>query len=246
MLLEAEDFLNEQSYHRGRLAEVLARLHGCGTVAGLRVVHLGPESAPQEELRVLPGVAVDARGRLLELTTMQCLRVKEWFDFAVTSRDGVALPVPFSEPGSRWLLADVFLTYNERPAGLRPAFPEAAVDALDAVVPHRLVEGARVLIVPLQAGAAEPALPTGSPKLDDRAAVEKAILDADLTGFSQRAPTAPPDAPDALLLARIRVKLKGTSGFVRADDGVLKAENHVRQFLPSASNIFATIKLKKS
>ena len=37
MLLEADDFLHEQEYHRKRLANALLRLHGAGTVAGLRV-----------------------------------------------------------------------------------------------------------------------------------------------------------------------------------------------------------------
>jgi hypothetical protein len=36
VLLDAEDFLDEQTYHRGRLARALAYLHGTGTIAGSR------------------------------------------------------------------------------------------------------------------------------------------------------------------------------------------------------------------
>ena len=39
VLLNAEDFVAEQNYHRGRLARALGYLHGYGTVAGLRIVH---------------------------------------------------------------------------------------------------------------------------------------------------------------------------------------------------------------
>ena len=39
MLLDAQDFADEQTYHRGRLARALASLTGGGTLAGLRVSH---------------------------------------------------------------------------------------------------------------------------------------------------------------------------------------------------------------
>lgn len=38
VLLDANDFKDEQLYHRGRLARALAYLHGSGTVAGLKVI----------------------------------------------------------------------------------------------------------------------------------------------------------------------------------------------------------------
>ena len=67
MLLDAQDFTDEQTYHRGRLARALASLTGGGTLAGLRVSHSpatgGPSPRP-EEIRVEPGLAVDRLGRL--------------------------------------------------------------------------------------------------------------------------------------------------------------------------------------
>ena len=39
-LLGAEDFRDEQSYHRGRLALALSALHGGGTIAGLKVTRV--------------------------------------------------------------------------------------------------------------------------------------------------------------------------------------------------------------
>jgi len=39
MLLDAQDFADEQTYHRAQLARAMAFLAGGGTLAGLRVTH---------------------------------------------------------------------------------------------------------------------------------------------------------------------------------------------------------------
>jgi len=39
VMLNTEDFVAEQNYHRARLARALSYLHGYGTVSGLKVVH---------------------------------------------------------------------------------------------------------------------------------------------------------------------------------------------------------------
>jgi hypothetical protein len=78
-LLDREDFLAEQLYHRGRMARVLASLHGSGTVAGLRA-RVEPLGEDEELLRVLPGLAVDRMGRLVEVPRSACLRLGRWLD----------------------------------------------------------------------------------------------------------------------------------------------------------------------
>src|SRR5689334_6864820 len=79
ILLGAEDFQREQAYHRGQLAAALLRLHGFGTVAGLKVEK--PEEVPTDErnkpgatdvLRVRAGIAIDPRGRLIEVPKDYC------------------------------------------------------------------------------------------------------------------------------------------------------------------------------
>jgi hypothetical protein len=76
-LLDREDFLAEQLYHRGRMARALASLHGSGTVAGLRV-RVEPLGEDEELLRVLPGLAVDRMGRMVEVPRSACLRLGRW------------------------------------------------------------------------------------------------------------------------------------------------------------------------
>ena len=74
MLLDAQDFTDEQTYHRGRLARAMAFLAGGGTLAGLRVEHVLGSDTQVEEIRVNPGLAVDRLGRLVEVPRRACLR----------------------------------------------------------------------------------------------------------------------------------------------------------------------------
>jgi hypothetical protein len=74
-LLDADDFSDEQLYHRGRLARGLEYLFGPGTVAGLDIVWEGTT----QEIAVTPGLALDPLGRLIEVPRRQCIRIREWF-----------------------------------------------------------------------------------------------------------------------------------------------------------------------
>src|SRR4051794_7368278 len=78
VLLDAQDFIDEQTYHRGRLAALLKALVGFGTLSGLRVVPPVKDDA-ELELHVDPGLAVDRYGRLVEIATPQCIRLARWF-----------------------------------------------------------------------------------------------------------------------------------------------------------------------
>jgi hypothetical protein len=75
-LLDREDFLAEQLYHRGRLARALLALHGTGTVAGLRVCV--KDAGGDEMVEVNEGVAIDRLGRLVEVPRTACVRLGRW------------------------------------------------------------------------------------------------------------------------------------------------------------------------
>lgn len=146
VLLDAEDFRDEQTYHRGRLATALRHLVGFGTLAGLRVI--APAAGDIElELSVAPGVAIDRHGRLLELAGPQCIRLARWFDnettpalrAAVHRTPRIALPVA--------VVVDVFISVMTCARGKTPAFATGPFDALDAVVPSRIAETVRLKLV---------------------------------------------------------------------------------------------------
>jgi hypothetical protein len=209
MMLGADDFAAEQTYHRGRLANALARLAGGGTLAGLRAawrdeVSSGPDAHP-EEIRVDPGVAVDRLGRLIELPRPACLRLRPWFeqqslrnggdDMRQASYDDLAR---FASPrlasgGPAWpaaaVIADIYLRFVACAQGYTPSFATGPYDALDAVSTSRLRD-AYELVPAMRSGLSGanrglPLLPAdlgGSGGLGD-AARRNAVQDEVLDGY---------------------------------------------------------------
>ena len=166
MLLDAQDFLDEQTYHRSRLARALGTVAGSGTLAGLLVQHrpevaTGPGAGP-EEIQVNAGLAVDGLGRLIELPRPACLRLQRWWD-AELARDGL-LQADYTSPErfisaraqaagalpTRAVVADVFLRFVACPRGLTPAFASGPFDALNAVSVSRLRDAYELMLVPRQ------------------------------------------------------------------------------------------------
>ena len=153
VLLDAEDFLAEQGYHRGRLATAIRSLVGFGTIAGLRVVPPA-DADPQRELRVEPGLCADRFGRLIELDAPWCIRLARWFAAQATSsllQSVQAGPNPV-------MLVDVFVAASVCARGKTPAFATGPFDALDAVVPSRIAEMAALDLV-LRVEPGTPPLP---------------------------------------------------------------------------------------
>jgi hypothetical protein len=169
ILLDAGDFRDEQTYHRGRLANALAALTGGGTLAGLRVVHVPGEADVVEEIRVTAGLAADRLGRLVEVSRPACLRLERWWEATLADEDGDTLvrasydnverfvstravgeageddrpPLP-----ARAVIADVFLRFITCENGLTPSFASGPFDALDAVATSRLRDAYELLLIP--------------------------------------------------------------------------------------------------
>ena len=164
MLLDAQDFSDEQTYHRGRLARALAFLAGGGTLAGLEVRYVAPSATQVEEILVNPGLAVDRLGRLIEIPRPACLRVPNWYE-ATRSIDGGdtlqrsaydnlarfvsrrmidnATPLP-----ARAVVADVFIRFAACAVGLTPSFAAGPFDALNAVSTSRLRDAYELQLIP--------------------------------------------------------------------------------------------------
>jgi hypothetical protein len=131
VLLGADDFTDEQTYHRARLARALAYLSGGGTLIGLRVVVEANADATRHALKVLPGLAIDRWGRLIEVPRAWCLRLQPWW--AARSADELR-----AAHGAQGVVADLFLRFAAVARGRTPGFAQGAFDATDATVPSRL------------------------------------------------------------------------------------------------------------
>jgi hypothetical protein len=83
MLLGVDDFATEQAHHRGKLQLHNGWLHGEGVAWGFNVT-LDMERG---EVRVAPGLALDAAGHEVHLEGEACLNAGEWFRVHRTDPD---------------------------------------------------------------------------------------------------------------------------------------------------------------
>ncbi len=165
VMLDADDFRTEQNYHRARLARGFKYLFGMGTIAGLDVSIQGVPASDEEEVRVEPGLALDAHGRLIEVPRPACMRIHRWWLAQVAEPDGSPNEAGRSELRSGWRAAaggrpsgvsvDVFLRFAECERALTPALSQGPFDATDGVQPHRIRDGYQ-LFVAVQAVRAAP------------------------------------------------------------------------------------------
>jgi hypothetical protein len=233
MLLDAQDFSDEQTYHRGRLARALMLIAGGGTLAGLRVAHQAAQAAdpdngePErpEEIRVEPGLAVDRLGRLVEVTRPACLRLPRWWQatdidllqqsahdafgnlLSARAQSGAVLP-------ARAVVADLYLRFIACPRGLTPAFASGPFDALNAVTTARVRDAYELSLLPragLDSDFSGLPLPAGSVSIPGETAPAAAAREAALGN--------PADAPAARRAALQDATLYGYPQTVGNSDG---------------------------
>jgi len=149
VLLNADDFIAEQNYHRGRLARALAFVNGSGTLAGLQVLHEAEEPATEdkpvkpERIVIEPGIAIDRLGRLIEVPNTLCVRINHWYQ----QQDEVELRQSWNAAGALWddavsgVTVDVFIRFAACERGKTPTFACGPFDAIDAVTAARLRDG---------------------------------------------------------------------------------------------------------
>lgn len=225
-LLGANDFRDEQTYHRRQLARALLHLYGSGVVAGLRVVHEhrpGQNGAPDEvELEVEPGLAVDHAGRLVEVPRRACLRLRRWFTF-LAAQDPSGTEADAADLRAAWrtdasvaaggvVVADVFLAFHECPRGYTPAFASGPFDALDASQPSRVRDAYELsLVLRSEADAdlpvaADPWAAITGASVGDRLAPAITAAAAMWRPFAEPGAENPAGVdPTALLIARLRI-----------------------------------------
>ena len=221
-LLGADDFRDEQSYHRRQLARGLLFLNGSGTLAGLRVVaqhRPGKNGAPDEvHLEVRPGLALDRAGRLIEVPRAACLRLRRWFDFIATHLPDSTLPDAGDLRAAFHIgavVADVFLAFHPCDRGYTPAFASGPFDALDASQPSRVRDAYELSLV-LRPEANPPTAFDPWAGIEGAADLPAAARQASLDAWDALSLPPPGHAgdwhenpagtdPTAVLLARLRI-----------------------------------------
>lgn len=259
MLLNADDFRDEQLYHRSRLAEALSYLAGSGTLAGLRVqwkppvANANPGPDQDGEIEVLPGLALDRFGRMIEVRNPACLRLQPWL---ATLEEPLVL---HGEPKNS-LVADVFIRFVAAPRGYTPAYAAGPYDATDAVTPSRIRDSYRLeLLQRTEVGQLEANLPkdpwaevVGVTDLDARKQkLHERILSGWKGGTDQwdsRGPVPLPEHvegqdPTALFLARLRIPAEINIGANSRNQvnrtGNVLVQNDLRQFVYSTAALAA-------
>lgn len=253
MLLDEQDFRDEQIYHRGRLARALAWLHGPGTVGGLQVV--AEETAGREELKIEPGLAIDYAGRLIELRETHCLDLTAWFAGLAESDSHALNRATYGKPYDG-VVTDVFIAFSECPRGKMPAFATGPFDALDAVQDSRIRDAFRLEFhirdrtvdatppVPVERwSAVNPGAPLTELKaaiLDSNTWKPIAEFRRDQNGNAQPVPQPEHMSgqdPTSLLIARVTVP--ASQGETTADaplrnvERAVSVDNTIRQFVYS-------------
>ncbi len=254
VMLEAKDFIDEQTYHRARLARALQFLHGAGTVAGLSVSYAAPlpagsPDAPdgrQEELQVAPGIAIDGIGRVIEVPRPWCLTLPRWWDAQTNDTLTGALK-------TNGVVADLFIRFLACGRSRQPAFASGPFDALDATVYARLRDGFDLKLVPRSEDPAPSAVDpwaaiAGAPDRMAKAHELALGMWETLTAVEQRpdrklVPPTLDSSLDWLLLARVTIPATAdaTTGRPNRSATAPTVDNMVRPFVMTAGALLRVV-----
>jgi hypothetical protein len=189
VLLGAEDFAAEQLYLRGRMGRAFAALYGHGTMAGLRVSCPANDN-PELEVQVLPGLAMDRLGRLMEIRRTQCIHIVRWLaqrqstSATALERAAVIDAVREDTPGERRLVFDVFARFAICPHGKTPAFAAGPFNATDYVVASRLADAFELSLQIAHVVGVSAASPKGTLAVPQPRSVKLEGMLADLAGIA--------------------------------------------------------------
>lgn len=221
VLLNADDFIAEQNYHRGRLARALGYVNGAGTLAGLKVLHeaavAADETTEAREERILidSGLAIDRLGRLIEVAHPLCIRINHWYEQQNTSKL-INSWNPENAGTPAGVMVDVFIRFVACERGKTPVFAAGPFDSIDAVTAARVRDGYETeLVLREESNPGEPVNPWpdffSSPEADRADLLREAIFSAwketsqynNLGGLDPLAEHATGQDTTALFLARM-------------------------------------------
>ncbi len=181
MLLGVDDFETEQAYHRAKIRLHNAWLHREGVIWGFNV---GLDNG-RHEIRVKPGLALDAAGHELHLEADACVNVGEWF--AKHEKDP-GFEISTDEGGGKTFDAHVVIRFKACLTRQVPALLEPCDNGNTGTAYSRVFETVEILLLPnlspprvypyhrlrLMFGLDEPKKKEGSTEVTDD---DQAVLD---------------------------------------------------------------------
>ena len=141
MLLGVDDFETEQAYHRAKHRLHNAWLHREGVVWGFGV-SINEEHG---EVRVGPGLALDAAGRELHLEAEACLNVGKWFE---KNQSDPNLQVEATEAETKILKTHVVIRFKACLTRQVPALMEPCNNAGTGTAYSRVFETIEIVMLP--------------------------------------------------------------------------------------------------
>jgi hypothetical protein len=232
MLLDEQDFRDEQTYHRYSLATVLRHALGMGTLAGLDVKLAEPQN-PDRLLTVYPGVALDRMGRLISLEAPQHIRLAIWLRQQPPE-------ILANAVSNMKVTADIFLSLRTRGRQLTPVIASDPFNALDAVAPARLQSQPHLeLLLRQEAGAAgipEPLnqWPSDPAQQRDRvlAMIPAAGETLDPANMPRLREQVPGQDPGGVFLARTVIPVRSINGAFEPDPaGTVRIDSSKRPII---------------
>ena len=149
MLLGVDDFETEQAYHRAKHRLHNAWLHREGVVWGFGV----SINEDHGEVRVAPGLALDAAGRELHLEAEACLNVGKWFE---KNQNDPNLQVEATDAETKILKTHVVIRFKACLTRQVPALMEPCNNAGTGTAYSRVFETIEILMLPGPAPVKQP------------------------------------------------------------------------------------------
>ena len=149
MLLGVDDFETEQAYHRAKHRLHNAWLHREGVVWGFAV----RVDKDRGEIRVTPGLALDAAGRELHLEADACLNVEKWLE---KNEKDPNLEVEVSDTEKKIKQTHIVIRFKACLTRQVPAFMEPCNNAGAGTAYSRVFETVEILMRPGAAPVKDP------------------------------------------------------------------------------------------
>lgn len=154
MLLGLEATRAEQAYHRQRLNRLQYWFQGAGTLLGLLVKMVPPNTFSDENdqslrLIVSPGIAIDGLGREILSYEPYCVNLSDWLKLQKNSFLNSGLQ---EVDGKKSIQLCVTIRYQAAASGLQPVMTRKVNAGIDPVQPSRARDG---MLLEIIAGAAD-------------------------------------------------------------------------------------------